>query len=91
MSVQMAYLRLPISNGDYVYGLETKEAVDELKQLLKVDKLDNAKIEIPKKENSKFPTNICNLELKNFFNNNSGQIIMIISEKNTFSDTLTWV
>tara|TARA_R110002049_G_scaffold307751_1_gene509332 strand:- start:728 stop:997 length:270 start_codon:yes stop_codon:yes gene_type:complete len=88
--VELIVIELPIKTGNVVDGLQNKDAVNELKQLLNVSNLDNADIEIPSKNDPSFPSKIKVTELKNFLTKYAGKQVRVHSISNAKPKLLTF-
>jgi hypothetical protein len=88
--VELIVIELPIKTGSVVDGLQNNDSVNELKQLLNVSDLDNSEIEIPSKDDPKFPSKIKATELKNFLNKYAGKQVRVHSMSNAKPKFLTF-
>ncbi len=88
--VELIVIELPIKTGTIIDGLQNKDAVNELKELLDVSDLDNTDIEIPSKDDSNFPTKLEVTELKNFLTKYAGKKVRVLSMSHAKPKLLTF-
>jgi len=81
MAVELVFINWPAEKIEDIKGLATKEAVNELKVLINASDLHNLIIEIPKKDDENYPTEVKSRELKNFLLKYSGKKVLVISDE----------
>lgn len=80
----------PIETKNFIYGLESDDAIDEFKSLFSVSSFENRnfRFQIPTEEQLKTVA-IQSFELKNFLVSHAGQTVLFLCEKSTQRSTET--
>lgn len=90
MSVELVFIKWPAKKVESLDGLTSKEAVDELKELINKSDLDNIIVEIPNKDDENFPMEVKSGELNTFLHKYSGKKVLFISNKDGSKKTATF-